>query len=116
MEYTAGGTTKTIRYADGTTETLRYDMAGQLVRATGSTGTLNYEYDQGGRLVRQHDEATGETVTYAYDKVGRRILMAGMAGGVPTDAARTSLIYPQYSPMNERVGGGFQRVPTDTEL
>ena len=80
IEYTAGGTTKTtktIRYADGTAETLRYDMAGQLVRATGSSGTLGYEYDRGGRLVRQHDEATGETVTYAYDKAGRRILMAG---------------------------------------
>ena len=53
-------------------------MAGQLVRATGSSGTLGYEYDRGGRLVRQHDEATGETVTYAYDKAGRRILMAGV--------------------------------------
>ena len=78
IEYTAGGTTKTIRYADGTAETLRYDMAGQLVRATGSSGTLNYEYDRGGWLVRQHDEATGETVTYAYDRAGRRILMAGV--------------------------------------
>ena len=78
IEYTAGGTTKTIRYADGTAETLRYDMAGQLVRATGSSGTLGYEYDRGGRLVRQHDEATGETVTYAYDRAGRRILMAGV--------------------------------------
>ena len=77
IEYTAGGTTKIIRYADGTAETLRYDMAGQLVRATGSSGTLNYEYDRGGWLVRQHDEATGETVTYAYDRAGRRILMAG---------------------------------------
>ena len=27
--------------------------------------------------MRQHDEATGETVTYAYDRAGRRILMAG---------------------------------------
>ncbi len=27
--------------------------------------------------MRQHDEATGETVTYAYDKAGRRILMVG---------------------------------------
>lgn len=57
--------------------TVCYDMAGQLVRATGSSGTLGYENDRGGRLVRQHDEATGETVTYAYDRAGRRILMAG---------------------------------------
>ena len=28
--------------------------------------------------MRQHDEATGETVTYAYDRAGRRILMAGV--------------------------------------
>ena len=27
--------------------------------------------------MRQHDTATGETVTYAYDRAGRRILMAG---------------------------------------
>ena len=27
--------------------------------------------------MQQHDEATGETVTYAYDRAGRRILMAG---------------------------------------
>ena len=46
-------------------------------RATGSSGTLGYEYDQGGRLVRQHDEATGESLTYGYDRADRRILMAG---------------------------------------
>ena len=26
------------------------------------------------------------------------------------------LIYPQYSPMNEKLGGGCQRAPTDAEL
>ena len=40
-----------------------------------------------------------------------------MAGGVPTDAAlEPAPSTQQYSPMNERVGGGFQRVPTDAAL
>ena len=29
---------------------------------------------------------------------------------------RTSPIYPQYSPMNEKLGGGCQRAPTDAAL
>ena len=65
-------------------------MAGQLVRATGSSGTLGYENDRGGRLVRQHDEATGETVTYAYDKAGRRILMAVKHGDEIVDGTKDS--------------------------
>jgi hypothetical protein len=36
--------------------------------------------------------------------------------GACEEASRTSPIYLQYSPMNERVGGGYQRAPTDAEL
>lgn len=43
----------------------------------GATGTLRYSYDAAGLLSSQTDTATGETVTYAYDRAGRRILMAG---------------------------------------
>ena len=45
---------------------MRYDMAGQLVRATGSTGALNYEYDQ---VVKTCGD-TGVGVEYTYDSNG----------------------------------------------
>ena len=75
--YTDGGTVKTITYADGTTEEVHYDMDGQLVYIKGATGTLRYAYDQGGRLIRHMDDATGESIIYTYDKAGRRKLMSG---------------------------------------
>ena len=42
---------------------------------------------------------------------------AGMAGGAPTDTSlEPAPSTQQYSLINEKPGGGFQRVPTDAAL
>jgi RHS repeat-associated protein len=77
-EYTDALGTVTARYADGTSRVIVRDMAGNIVKATGSTGAISYRYDAGGRLVRVNDEAARETAEYRYDRAGRRI---GMQSG-----------------------------------
>ena len=50
--------------------------------------------------------------TQQYSPMNERV--GGGFQRVPTDATpRTSPIYSQYSPINEKFGGGCQRVPTD---
>ena len=73
IEYS--GATTTTNYADGTVAKIVKDGAGRILQATGSTGTISYTYDAGGRLVRQYDEKAGEETTYAYNAAGRRTLM-----------------------------------------
>ena len=63
-------------YSDGTQNIVERDKAGNIIRVTGSTGTIRYRYDAGGMLIEQNDEEAGEITRYAYDKAGRRARMA----------------------------------------
>lgn len=67
----ATGTTTTL-YQDGSQTTLVRDYSGRIARATGSTGTITYHYDSGGRLTRQSDDKAGEESHYEYNAAGRR--------------------------------------------
>ncbi|GHU73578.1 hypothetical protein FACS189450_13630 [Spirochaetia bacterium] len=74
-EYTDNMGTVTTRYSDGTSRVIVRDRAGNIVKATGSTGTISYQYDAGGKLIKQSDSGARETTEYQYDRAGRRIRM-----------------------------------------
>jgi len=63
-------------YSDGTQNIVERDKAGNIIRVTGSTGTIRYRYDAGGMLIEQTDEGAGEITRYAYNKAGQRSRMA----------------------------------------
>jgi len=63
-------------YSDGTQDIIERDKTGNIIRITGSTGTIRYRYDAGGMLVEQNDEGAGEITRYAYNKAGQRSRMA----------------------------------------
>ena len=67
----ATGTTTTL-YQDGSQTTMVRDYSGRLTRVTGSTGTISYYYDSGGKLTGQIDDKAGEESLYEYDAAGRR--------------------------------------------
>ncbi len=70
------GTGKTTtRYSDGTTSVITRDIGGRITEAVGTTGTLKYQYDAGGRLILQDDVSGGERTEYQYDRSGRRTHM-----------------------------------------
>jgi RHS repeat-associated protein len=65
----------TTQYSDGTTSVITKDMRGNITEALGTTGTIRYSYDAGGKLIVQEDAEAGERTTYEYDDSGRRRLM-----------------------------------------
>jgi len=75
IETDAATGTTTTAYSDGTKTVIVKNHAGLITQATGTTGTINYEYDAGGKLIRQFDERSGEETFYRYDKAGRRTRM-----------------------------------------
>ncbi|GHU73936.1 hypothetical protein FACS189450_14400 [Spirochaetia bacterium] len=74
-EYTDNMGTVTTRYSDGASRVIVRDRAGNIVKATGNTGTISYQYDAGGKLIKQSDGGARETTEYRYDRAGRRIRM-----------------------------------------
>ncbi len=74
-EFRDGEGSVATRYGDGADTKIVRDKGGQIIRAEGSTGTISYYRDAGGRLSRQTDEGAGETTLYRYDRAGRRIQM-----------------------------------------
>jgi RHS repeat-associated protein len=53
-----------------------YDAGGRLARERSPAGTVDYEHDAAGQLVRRLRNGSGET-TYAYDGSGRRVRERG---------------------------------------
>jgi len=62
-------------YSDGTQSIIERDKAGNIIRATGGTGTIRYRYDAGGMLIEQNDEGASEVTRYAYNRAGHRSRM-----------------------------------------
>lgn len=63
-----------------------YDDAGRMVSATNDGGTLSYDYDLRGRVVRQEGPAGEES--YAYDAAGNRTAKTSRAGTIRYDYGR----------------------------
>jgi RHS repeat-associated protein len=87
----------TAEHRDGVTSRFRYDKAGQLVGFDGTDGTWSWTYDANGRLTKEAgpsgersfvydpagqlvrwDADSGETITFAFDGLGRRIAETGV--------------------------------------
>ncbi|MBO7485928.1 MAG: RHS repeat-associated core domain-containing protein [Spirochaetaceae bacterium] len=64
--------TKRTSYADGTETVIVYDACDNILSATNESGTVTYIYNKAGKLIKQIDGKTGETVNYTYDKAGRK--------------------------------------------
>ena len=50
----------------------KYDAIGNIIEAQNESGKTQYKYDKGGRLIFQKDFATGEEISFEYDKAGNR--------------------------------------------
>ena len=74
------------RLANTSTANCSYDLNGNLVSRTDSTGTTQYAWDFENRL-RQVTLPNGLTVTYKYDALGRRIQR------IPSTGVSTSFVY-----------------------
>ena len=66
------GLRKTIHFSDGSESKFVYDELGKLLAAENATGKICFQYDQGGRMIYQRDEVTGDEVYFQYDKAGNR--------------------------------------------
>jgi RHS repeat-associated protein len=51
------------------------DESGNITRTENDSGSVDYEYDSAGLLLRQVDHDAGETTVFSYDKAGRRTRM-----------------------------------------
>ncbi len=58
-------------FADGTQEVFTYNLNGQMLTSTNSRGTVNYDYDVDGRLIRI-DNPDGSAIAYTHDAHGNR--------------------------------------------
>ena len=74
------------RLANTSTANCSYDLNGNLISRTDSTGTTQYAWDFENRL-RQVTLPNGLTVTYKYDALGRRIQR------IPSTGVSTSFVY-----------------------
>ncbi len=72
VSYDTRTRTRKTSYADGTETVIVYDACGNILSATNESGTLSYTYNKAGKLIKQTDGKTGETVNYTYDKAGRK--------------------------------------------
>ncbi len=63
---------KSVLFSDGSSNNFIYDSTGNIIEARNSQDTTVYYYDQGGKLIYQKDDETGETVFFEYDAVGNR--------------------------------------------
>jgi RHS repeat-associated protein len=70
-DYDAAGRLIGFSDAEGDTE-YTYNAYGKLLSATDEAGTIFYEYDELGRLVETSD-VYGNTMRYAYDRVGNLV-------------------------------------------
>ena len=61
----------------------KYDLVGNLIEMTDPTGTTHYEYDSLNRL-KSITNPSGKTITFEYDKLGRRIKMQ-LPNGIGTN-------------------------------
>ncbi|MBO7486455.1 MAG: RHS repeat-associated core domain-containing protein, partial [Spirochaetaceae bacterium] len=64
--------TRKTSYADGTESIIVYDACGNIISATNESGTDTYTYNKAGKLIKQIDGKTGDTLNYTYDKAGRK--------------------------------------------
>ncbi len=72
INYSQDRTVRTISYSDGSKNVFVYDAIGNIVEAWNQYGKTIYEYDRGGRLIYQKDEASGEEIYFEYDAAGNR--------------------------------------------
>ncbi len=59
-----------IKYSDGTFVKQKKDFAGRIVKIENESGSQMYEYDTGGKLIRQIDGFTGKEVVYQWNVRG----------------------------------------------
>jgi RHS repeat-associated protein len=103
-DYSLAGKLKQVQYADGNSEQKQYDELGRLIKKSDSTGIdEKYYYDADNNLVKYIDRkgqvqtlsynsrnfltdssTASETISYTYDKAGRRLTMKDGSGPNPT--------------------------------
>ncbi|MFD5779812.1 putative T7SS-secreted protein [Streptomyces sp. NPDC126933] len=69
-----------LKDSDGEVTTLEYDIFDELAAATGPQATLTRLRDRHGRL--RSETVNGRTVTYRYDRLGRRVGRTSAGGAV----------------------------------
>ena len=72
VSYDTRTRTKRTSYADGTENIIVYNECGNIVIASNESGTVTYTYNKAGKLIKQIDGKTGDTLNYTYDKAGRK--------------------------------------------
>ena len=70
-----------VRYPKGVDDTFTYDVLSRRTSVTDAIGTVTYQYDAAGQLIRVTYPGN-KTLTYEYDMAGRRIRMTDPDGGV----------------------------------
>lgn len=75
-----------IKYSDGTFVKQRKDFAGRIVRIENENGSQIYDYDTGGRLIRQIDGFTGKEVVFQWNQ-------RGLLENVKGSGRNTSYVY-----------------------
>ena len=85
---------KIIHFSDGGKNKFIYDERGNLLEAENASVKISFQYDQGGRLIFQKDEETGEEVYFQYDKAGNRI-------GLESKNRKTSYSYGKNNELIE---------------
>lgn len=77
IKYSDYYTKRYEEYSDGSNTCFTYDSFGNIVEGKNDYKKTNYEYDKGGRLIRQIEESTGDVITFEYDNAGNRIKLSG---------------------------------------
>jgi len=93
------------RLANTSTANCSYDLNGNLISRTDSTGTTQYAWDFENRL-RQVTLPNGLTVTYKYDALGRRIQR------IPSTGVSTSFVYDGFRRIRLGLGEGSTSLGT----
>lgn len=82
FEYDAAGRLVRKAFPDGTDVRLVYDAGGNLMSASNQNVTYTFTYDELNRLKSVNDSRFNKTLSYAYDRLGRRTLLTDPEGGV----------------------------------
>ena len=94
ISYSSNGLEKTIHFSDGSESKFVYDEIGNLLEAENATGKICFQYDQGGRMIYQKDEVTGDEVYFQYDTAGNRT-------GLESNNRKTTYTYGSNNELKE---------------
>ncbi|WP_394829152.1 DUF6531 domain-containing protein [Pendulispora albinea] len=107
VAYDAMGNIVSMKYPDGTEAAFTYDAIGNMLSATNASGTVRWERDRLGRVVRE--SFNEDWVTSAYNVFGERV-QVGSSRGLRQEIVRSPMGDVQRLGLLERDAHGIVRM------